>query len=294
MPDVTPVRRPRRWWRLVRTVSLLFIVTLVIVYGFAPTLACWAMRGRLPYHQSFHHGSVTVRQMALEPIADAKPEVQLVGSPAALRRIAAQASGWWIPPGLLRGSQNVVGELELPILRAEPFRWQVLVAGSEEQPLACLRVSHLDLTEFLRLNGQTVLKVGGTPIMRCLYRVDWGRVTDDDEPGRSVLVRRQKVVARGTILLIAGQAQRTLKVDRLAGHAWTTFTPVPGGYHLAMRVAIEEADAEPITLPIVGDARPMLLKQLENAANEGLADGLEGVVLPPWFPTAIRVDATVE
>lgn len=294
MPDVTPVRRPRRWWRLVRAVLLLFIVTSVIAFCFAPTLVVWATQGRLPQHQSFHHGSVTVSQVALAPIADAKPEVQIVGSAAVLRRIAAEATGWWVPPGLLRGSQNVVGELDLPILRAEPFRWQVLVAGTEPQPLACLQVSHVDLTEFLRLNGQTVLMVGGSPIMRCIYRVDGGRITDDDEPGQSPLVRRQKVVAHGTILLIAGQAQRTLKVDRLAGHAWTTFTPVAEGYRIAMRVAIEEADAEPITLPIIGDARPLLMKQLENAANDGLADGLERVVLPPWFPIGMRVDATVE
>lgn len=294
MPDVTPVRRPRRWWRVVRAVLLLLSVTLVMAFCCAPTLALWVSQGRLPHHQTFRHGSVTVRQAALEPIAEAKPEVQVVGSPAALRRIATQASGWWVPPGLLRSSQNVVGDLALPILRTEPFRWQVLVAGSAEQPLACLRVPHADLTEFLRLNGQTVLRVGGTPVMRCIYRVDWGRITDADEPGQSGLVRRHQVVARGTILLIAGQAQRTLKVDRLAGHAWTTFTPVSGGYHIAMRVAIEGADAEPITLPLVGDARPLLMKQLESAANDGLADGLEGVVLPPWFPTAMRVDATVE
>ena len=61
-----------------------------------------------------------------------------------------------------------------------------------------------------------------------------------------------------------------------------------------MRVAIEEADAEPITLPLVGDARPMLMKQLETAANDGLIDGLENVVLPSWFPTDLRADILVK
>lgn len=294
MPDVAPVRRPRRWWRVVRAVLLLLVVTLIIVFGFAPTLGLWALHGRLPFQRDFHHGSVTVQQVALEAQTDVAPEAQIVASAAVARSMATDASGRWIPPGLLRGGQNASGELALPILRDRPFTWQVLIAGNDASPLACLRVSHVDLTEFLRLNGQTVLTVGGTPIMRCIYRVAWGRITDDDEPGQSPLVRRQQVVARGSILLIAGQAQRTLKVERLAGHAWTTFTPVPEGYHIAMRVAIEEADAEPITLPIVGDARPLLMKQLENAANDGLADGLEGVVLPPWFPLALRVDATVE
>jgi len=294
MPDVTSVRRPRRWWRVVRAVLLLLLVLLVIACCWAPTLSLWAIHDRLPWSASFPHGEVTVQQAATAPIAKAKPDLQIVGSSSSLRGIGSAASGWWIPPGLLRGGQNVVGDLTLPILRPEAFKWQVLVAGSEPTPLAALSVSHVDLTRFLRLNGQTVLTVGGTPIMRCIYLVDWGRITDDDEPGQSPLVRRQKVVARGSILLIAGQAQRTLKVERLAGHAWTTFVPVPEGYRLQMRVAIEEADAEPITLPVIGDARPMLMKQLENAANDGLADGLEKVVLPPWFPTAMRMDVTVE
>jgi hypothetical protein len=294
MPDATPLRRPRRWWRLVRATLLLLLVMMVIVFCFAPTLGMLVLDGRLPYHREFRHGSVTIAQAALAPPAETKPEVQIVGSPAALRGIAADASGWWVPPGLLRGGQNAVGELSLPILRPDPFQWQVLVAGSEPTPLACLRVSHVDLTEFLRLYGQTVLTVGDTPVMRCIYRIERGRIIDDDEPGQPPLVRRQKVIASGTILLIAGQAQRTLRVDRLAGHAWTTFVPTPEGYRVRMRVAIEEADAEPITLPIVGDARPMLMKQLEKAANDGLEEGMEQVVLPRWFPIGLRVDATVE
>lgn len=294
MPDAAPVRRPRRWWRVVRASLLLVLIAVIVAYCWAPSLALWLFGDRLPWRRGFPHGEVVIAQAATTPIAGADPEVQIVGSPAALRGIGSAASGWWVPPGVLRGGQNVTGELSLPLLRPEPFRWQVLVAGGEPTPLAALRVSHLDLTTFLRLNGQTVLTVGDTPIMRCIYIVDWGRITDDDEPGQSPLVRRQKVVARGSILLIAGQAQRTVKVERLAGHSWVTFIPVPEGYRLEMRVAIEEADADPITLPVIGDARPLLLKQLEKAANDGLADGMEKVVLPPWFPLGTRVDVTVE
>jgi len=294
MPDVTPVRRPRRWWRVVRTMMFLLLVVLVSAFCWAPTLGLLLIHDRLPWSRSFPHGAVTVQQAATAPIADTQSEVQIVGSPSVLRGIGSAASGWWIPPGLLRGGQNVVGDLTLPLLRSEPFHWQVLVAGSEATPLAGVRVSHVDLTQFLHLNGQTVLKVGGIPIMRCHYLVDWGRITDDDEPGQAPLVRRQKVVARGSILLVAGEAQRVLKVERLAGHAWTTFVPVPEGYQMQMRVAIEEADAEPITLPVIGDARPLLMKQLESAANDGLEKGLERVVLPPWFPIGLRTDITVE
>jgi hypothetical protein len=166
-------------------------------------------------------------------------------------------------------------------------------AGDAATSLACVQVSHVDLTQFLRTNGQTVLMLGGAPILRCSYNVDWGHIENDDEISQAPLIRRFKVVARGSILLVIGQSQRLLTVDRLAGHAWVTFVPVPKGYRLTMRVAIEDAEAELITLPFVGDARPMLMKQLEAAANDGLIDGLEKVVLPSWFPTDLRADILV-
>lgn len=298
MPDATPARRPRRWWPVVRVALILFFAVVVLLVLAAlvvgPAVAVWFAQARLPWTQTFSHGSVKVQQVATTPIAGKRPEAQIVGSPAVLRTIASDALDRWLPPLVLRGGQQVVGELSLPMLRPQPFSWQVLVAGDDERPLANLLIPHADLTQFLLTNGQTVLTVGGAPIMRCIYRVDWGRIEDDDEPGQSPLVRRQKVVARGSILLVAAQAQRVLQVERLAGHAWTTFTRVPEGYRIAMRVAIEDAQAEPITLPLIGDARPMLLKQLETAANDGLANGLEGVVLPAWFPIHLRTDVTVE
>ena len=294
MPDVASVRRPRRWWRVARAVLLLIAVLLVAAFCWVGTIAAWVAGQRLPWMADFPHGSLTIRRMATVAPTAAKPELQVIGSPMVLRAIGSAAAGWWLPPGLLRGGQNVDGELSLPILRPQPFSWEVLVAGGAATPVAALRVSHVDLTSFLRLNGQSVLKVGGTPIMRCIYRVDWGRITDDDEPGQPPLVRRHRVVARGSILLLAGQAQRVLVVNRLAGHAWSTLVPVPAGFRLQIRVAIEDAEAEPIILPVIGDIRPMLLKQLETAANDGLAEGLEPVVLPPWFPTDLQTEVMVE
>jgi hypothetical protein len=203
-----------------------------------------------------------------------------------------QASGRWLPPALLRPGQTVAGEVTLPLLRPRPFAWQLLVGGGPV-PLASLTVDHLDLTSFLRRTGQTVMMLGGKEIMRCIYVVDAGRIEDDDEPDAPPLTRRHRVTARGSIVLIANGVQRTVVINHLAGHAWTTFTRVPGGYHPDIRIAIEESDAELITVPVLGDVRPLLLRQLESAANEGLVDGLEGVVLPGWFPLDANVDVTV-
>ena len=314
MPHVTSVRRPRRWWRAVRVAILLMGVVLAVAFIWAPTIGARYAAGHLPWTSTFSHGSLTVvavnttaaallpplanAPIAKAPSAIAPLHVQVVGSSRVLRSLASSASNWWLPPGLVRGGQNVSGQLSLPLLREKPFTWQVLAAGDAATPLACVQVSHVDLTQFLRTNGQTVLLLGGAPIMRCSYNVDWGHIENDDEIGQApltpLLTRRFKVVARGSILLEIGQNQRLVKVDRLAGHAWATFIPVPEGYRLQMRVAIEDAEAELITLPIVGDARPMLMKQLETAANDGLIDGLENVVLPSWFPTDLRTDILVK
>jgi hypothetical protein len=300
MLDATPVRRPRRWWRVVRVAILLIGVVLAVTFIWAPTIGARYAAGHLPWTSTFSHGSLTVAAVNTTAAptnassANTPLDVQVVGSSRVLRSLASSASNWWLPPGLVRGGQNVSGQLSLPILREKPFTWQVLVAGDAATPLACVHVSHVDLTQFLRTNGQTVLMLGSAPVMRCSYNVDWGHIENDDEIGQAPLTRRIKVVARGSILLVIGQNQRLVKVDRLAGHAWATFVPVPEGYRLHMRVAIENAEAELITLPLVGDARPMLMKQLEAAANDGLIDGLEKVVLPPWFPTDVRADILVK
>ena len=301
MPHVTSVRRPRRWWRAVRVAILLIGVVLAVAFIWAPTIGARYAASHLPSTATFPHGSLTVaavKTTAASPLAQASLNMQIVGSARVLRSLVSSASNWWLPPGLVRGGQNVSGQLSLPLLREKPFTWQVLVAGDAATPLACVQVSHVDLTQFLRTNGQTVLLLGGAPILRCSYNVDWGHIENDDEIGQAPLIplltRRFKVVARGSILLEIGQNQRLVKVDRLAGHAWATFIPVPEGYRLKMRVAIEDAEAELITLPLVGDARPMLMKQLETAANDGLIDGLENVVLPSWFPTDLRTDILVK
>ena len=332
MPHVTFVRRPRRWWRAVRVAILLMGVVLAVAFIWAPTIGVYYAAIHLPWTAIFPHGSLTVvavktsaalpsalssSSSAASPSAPSPStllNVQMVGSSRVLRSLvssvtassttsstssaSASAISWWLPPGLLRGGQNVNGHLSLPFLRMEPFTWQVLVAGDAATPLACVQLSPVDLTQFLRTHGQTVLTFGGVPIMHCSYNVDWGHIEDDDEAEQMPLTlrlnRRFKVVARGSILLASGMQQRLVKVDRLAGHAWVTFVPVPEGYRLTMRIAIEQAEAELITLPIVGDARPMLMKQLETAANDGLIDGLENVVLPSWFPTDLRTEILIK
>ena len=199
MPHVTSVRRPRRWWRAVRVAILLFVVVFTVAFIWAPTIAARYAAGHLPWTSTFSHGSLTVVAVNTTaaallppsvnaPSVNAPLNVQVVGSARVLRSLASSASNWWLPPGLVRGGQNVSGQLSLPILREKPFTWQVLAAGDAATPLACVQVSHVDLTQFLRTNGQTVLLLGGAPIMRCSYNVDWGHIENDDEIGQAPLI----------------------------------------------------------------------------------------------------------
>jgi hypothetical protein len=288
-----PPRR-RRLLRLVRLLALLLLALMAVGYAVAPTIACWWLRGQLPWRAQFNGGGMVVTSTgpALDE-ARAEPELQVTIGAEPLRAIAAAASGWWLPPGLARSGQHAEGVLILPLLRTRPFTWQVAVGGLGDAPLACLRVGSGDLDRFLAAEAVSVLEVGGRQLCSCTYVVDAGRIEDDDLPGHPPLERRQRVVARGSIVLDAGGFHRVVRVRRLAGHAVTTFTAVPTGLRVACRVAIEEADADMLSLPLVGDVRPLLLKQLEIAANRGLEDGLGKLILPAWFPTGARVDVDV-
>jgi len=156
-----------------------------------------------------------------------------------------------------------------------------------------LAVPAVDLNHFLLASAQTTLAIVDQQLLRCTYVVDGATIEDDDPPVHPRLERRSRVVARGSIIVDAAGWRKVVQVRRLAGHATTTFTQTPAGLHLAIKVKIEEADAELISLPLVGDLRPLLTKQLEEAANRGLQDGLEKVVLPAWFPTDIALAAEV-
>jgi hypothetical protein len=132
------------------------------------------------------------------------------------------------------------------------------------------------------------------PLLWCTYVVDAGRITDVSPADQPALTRLLWVEARGSIILQAGAARRSVNVRHLAGHAKVTYTPDAGGYRMAIQVRIEESDADEITVPVLGDVRPLLLKQLEQAANDGLVDGLETVWLPPWVPLETQVEVLIQ
>lgn len=271
--------------------GLLLSVT-VAVFVVLPRLIVWQISTRLPLSVVFPAGRIEVSVVSTEAGSALKPELQMLLPGARGRTLASDVSGWWVPPGLLRSGQRIEGTLVLPILRSEPFAWQVLVGGITPTPAVNLIVNGPELSRFLFTQAQTVVEFAGQEVMRCIYVVDEGTITDDPEPGSTGRIR-SRVEARGSIILTSGGRQRTLRVNRLAGHAVVTFVPVSGGLRPVCTLAIEESDADALEVPVLGDARPFLLKQLEKAANEGMAKSMDALVLPTWFPTDVRIEAQV-
>jgi hypothetical protein len=287
---------PRRRWRLPLILLALLALGLAAAYALLPLAASMWLHGELPKRFPFTHGELLVSEVGSSvdlAYSGSRPELQLLIPPDCISEVAMQASGWWLPGGLARAGQHAEGTLALRDLRDRPFSWQALVGGLGASATACLAVPAADLNRFLLISAQSTLEIGDRQVLRCTYVVDGAHIEDDDPPAHAPLERRSKVVAYGSIIVDAAGWRKVVQVRRLAGHASTVFTQTPGGLHLAMSVAIEEADAELISLPLVGDLRPLLLKQLEAAANRGLKDGLEKVILPAWFPTDIRLAAEV-
>jgi hypothetical protein len=138
------------------------------------------------------------------------------------------------------------------------------------------------------------VKYGEQPIMTCTYVVQAGQITDVTSEKDPPPTKRLWVEAKGSIIVQAGNYRREVTVRRLAGPALVTFPPAEGGYRMTIQLKIEESDTDEITLPLIGDVRPLLLTQLETAANDGLIDGLAKVWLPLWMPLDTRINVVIE
>jgi hypothetical protein len=290
--STTPPRRSR----LIPILIVLLLAGVVAAYLLAPTIGCLILGGDLPQHEKFNRGDLVIAALSTGSDGTSPsppPEFQVLIDGERARSLASQALGWWLPPGLTRTGQHAEGTILLSDLRERPFTWQVLVGGISPAPLACLQVLAADLNRFLSLNAQSTIEISDHQAITCTYVVDGGRIEDDDAPNHPRLERRSRVVAHGSIIVDAGSLHRVLPVRSLSGHAITTFTESPAGLHIAIEVAIEAADADVLSFPLVGDLRPLLLKQLEIAANRGLKQGLEKVILPTWFPTDLHLEVRI-
>lgn len=277
--------------RVVVALLIILVVVGVVAFWMAPGVAVRVAQGRLPYVVAFPEGRVVVAAVATRP-GGGHPECQVEVSPRRVRQLAEAALARWLPGGLVRSGQCVDGQLALPGLRARPLSWQVLAGGVDDAPQLSLRVPAADLDQVLMEHASETSLPGGAT-MQVTYVVDEGTIDDDDLPGRPPLTRRFKVVARGRIVVDAFRLRRVIEVRRIAGHALATFTPEGGLLHLGCTVAIEEAEADELKLPVIGDLQGLLLKQLEEASNRGLAKGLARALLPAWFPTDAHVAVEV-
>jgi hypothetical protein len=297
MPAAAVPPPSRRWPRRLAWAAGVLALLAGALWWLAPELALALVRDRLPLVATFPHGQAGLTALATGGPATVTPEAQVLVPAGRARRIAGAASGWWLPPGVLRSGQRASGWLALPLLRPTPFASELLIGGGGEEPLVVLRLGAGDLDRFLDQRGRTYLEVGGKQLGQIRYQVETGRVEDDGPPlvqPSGAVVRRFRATASGAIDLWAvGDLHRHLVVRRMDGIATATITPRADGLALSVVLEIGAYDAEELSLPLVGDLRPLLIKQLEVATNRAFADLLDGLVLPAWLPQDVRIDAEV-
>jgi hypothetical protein len=289
----------KRWRTVVVWLVAILLLIIVGAWVMAPAILVQQAKVHLPYTNTFSAGSFTVAAnvgtQLLPP--NTRPDLQVIIPAPRATNLAREIINTWIPPGIIRTGLNAQGTLALPILRPAPFTWQAAIGGISERPICSAIIQAHELSAFLREHGQTIFYLNKQPIMRVNYVVRGGKITDVTTPNLLPFNKRLAVEAHGSIILQAGQTTREVQVRRLAGYAAVSFTPdatLAAQYRMKITIAIEESDTDPITVPILGDIRPMLLEQLATAANDGLRDGLEKVLLPAWVPFDTQVNVVVE
>lgn len=269
--------RPRRrlgcWIALAAVVVLLVILWLLL-----PRLLCLAANASLPYAIG---EEATV--LALHPGLHRQPAAPIVlqVDPALARRIAADASGRWIPPGVVRHGLGAIGTVRGAGNAA--IAWQAYAADGAAPPRLAVNLSPEQADALLAtIQGGSIAGFAVTPSLASLELA----ALPDDGINRSF-----RIDAAGALVLKGGTLSLRVPVRRLVAQVTVEFTPSAAGWEPSVRLRIETLDAPLPTLPGIdaGAWNRLLAGWLEDR----IADQLAGRALPAWFPTDIRVSAVV-
>jgi hypothetical protein len=290
MPDPAPTS-PRRWVRVCLAALALVVLALMALAIAAPDLACYFARSRLPLTVS-PEVAVETLGTASAPAAQ-PPQAQLAVSPDRARNLAMAIGGHWLPPFLLRSGQYVGGTWRPAELRPHVFTWQTLIVTAAEPPMLSVRLRAAELNVMLVRLARCPILVGDKLVAECGYQIHEAHLQDDDAPDQTPLTRRLRFTARGLVLLDALQERWRFRVDRLEGRIQAGFTSTPNGLRPACALTFDTIQAEPLSLPLVGDISVLVVKQFEEQINRAWSQGLAEVRLPAWAPTDIRIEAEV-
>lgn len=243
-----------------------------------PRLLCMVANASLPRELA-----PQATLLAVHPAVGRMPAAPIVlqVDPALMRRIAADASGRWIPPGVVRHGLGAIGTV-----RGEgnvAIGWQAWAADAVIPPRLSVTLTPQQADALLAsVPGGNL---AGMAVQAQLAALELAALPDDGEN------RRFRVEAAGALRLSSGTLAFSVPVRRLVAQVTVVFTPSAAGWEPAVRLHIDALDAPLPTLPGVEPA--MWSRLLERWIEERIADKLAGRTVPAWFPTDIRIAAVV-
>jgi len=254
------------------------VVGLAVTWTLMPRIICLIANTRLPAELG-DQGTL----LALEPAAHRlpAPAMRLSIDPTLVRKLASEASGRWIPPGILRHGLGAVGTIRGEGSTA--VAWHVVALSGATPPRLDIALTPAEANTLLS-SARTAPVAGFTVIPR-VHAAELAEL-----PGEGA-ERRFRIEASGALRLTNNSIKLDVPVRQLVALLTVTFTPAGGGWEPQVRVAIEALDAPLPTLPGLDDAtwHTLLAKEAENR----IADRLQGRELPPWFPIDLRLAAVV-
>jgi hypothetical protein len=269
--------RPRRrlgcWIAIAAVVVLLFAGWLLL-----PRLLCLVANTSLPRELGEQ-----ATLLALDPAAQHLPRapIVLLLDPVLMRRIASEASGRWIPPGIIRHGFGAVGTVRGAGNLA--IGWQVAATDGVIPPRLMVTLTPIQANALLAsASGGAIAGMSVTPQ---LHSLELAALPDDGAN------RRFRVEAAGALRLSTGSVSVDIPIRRLIAQVTVEFTPAAGGWEPSVQLQIDVLEA-PLP-PIPGIEPGTWRKLLGNWAQERIASQLSGRTVPAWFPIDISLSAVV-
>jgi hypothetical protein len=260
----------------------LALLAVVIIAGWLllPRLLCMAVNTTLPRELG-----PQATLLALEPAAHRlrdQPPILLEVDPALMRHIAGEASGRWIPPGIMRHGMGAVGTLRGTGNVA--VAWRVVAMDGVVPPRLSIALTPQQADALLAgaINAGTV---GGMTLVPELTAVEIAALPDDGEN------RRFRIEASGALRLQSGSVSMRLPVRRLVAQLTVEFTPAAGGWEPGVQLVIDVLES-PLP-PIPGIDESTWRRLLGTWVQDRIADQLSGRTIPAWFPTDLQISAVV-
>lgn len=271
--------RPRRRMGCWIALALLAAV-LVAGWLLLPRLLCLAVNTTLPRELGPQATLLT-----LEPAAHrlrGPPPILLEVDPTLMRHIAGEASGRWIPPGIMRHGMGAVGTLRGANNVAVP--WHAVAMDGVVPPRLSIALSP-EQANALLAGAISPGTVAGMTLAPELTAVEIAALPDDGAN------RRFRIEAAGALRLSSGNVAMRLPIRRLVAQLTAEFTPAAGGWEPGVQLVVDVLES-PLP-PIPGIDESTWRRLLGTWIQDRIADQLAGRTIPAWFPTDLQISAVV-